>query len=276
MDGFRYMLAPMEDFSGGALRTLCHMHGADLTFTEMVRVGALARRNNCTWSRLEIRDDTPTVIQLIGSKDHHFRRFLEMYQPQKGFQGFNLNIACPSPEMIRLGQGCAMVRKISKTGRIVSIFREYGYPVSVKMRLGLNRMEKENKIYLKIIEAVDADFFVVHARHGAQTYRDPADFGVYVSCVRTGKPIIANGDIKTRKQAEGLRGIGLAGVMIGRAAVEDPSIFSKLRGLPAPPVDELKRQYISLCDTLDEPVRCSGRVLNHLGKPGLTVFDREI
>ena len=40
------MLAPLEDFSDNALRTLCYRHGADLTFTEMIRVEALAKKKS--------------------------------------------------------------------------------------------------------------------------------------------------------------------------------------------------------------------------------------
>lgn len=267
MDNFRLMLAPMENVTSGALRTLCYRHGADLTFTEMVRVGALSMNNKSTWSRLEFRDATPVVIQLIGSKEEHFAKFLSMFKPQEGFSGFNINLGCPSPDIVNLGQGCAMGRKISKVMRIVGIFKDRGFPVSLKMRLGMNQRDKEYKVYLKMIEAVDADYFIVHARHGTQTYNNPADFSVYEECVRTGKEIIANGDITTKEQLESLQKIGVKGAMIGRAAVTDPAIFDRLKGRPAPPVEALMDEYVSLSVEYNESIRCKSNILKHMGKP---------
>lgn len=70
---------------------------------------------------------------------------------------------------------------------------------------------------------------MVHARNGKQKYREPADFSVYNDCVATGKTIVANGDISTVKQIEYLREIGVRGVMVGRAACRDASIFQDFR-----------------------------------------------
>ena len=118
MVSFSYMLAPLEDMASNAFRSICHKYGADLTFTEMTRIESLAKKNKSTWSRIELKDDTPTVIQLFGAKEMHFKRFLNMFEPSRGFKGFNLNLGCPDPKVIRLGQGCAMVRRISKTRKI--------------------------------------------------------------------------------------------------------------------------------------------------------------
>ncbi len=56
----------------------------------------------------------------------------------------------------------------------------------------MNKFEKEKKVYLNLINEVDADFFIVHARHGQETYEDPVDSSVYEECVKTNKIIIAN------------------------------------------------------------------------------------
>lgn len=265
MDDFSLMLAPMEDLTGGAFRTVCHRHGADLTFTEMVRVTALAKKNKCTWGKIEFRDETPVVVQLIGAKEADFSRFLSMFRPHEGFRGFNLNLGCPSPDVMKLGQGCALMRRISKTARITAILRRGGFPVSVKMRLGLNQHDKEYKVYMKILESIDADFFVVHARHGAQSYESPADFGVYPECVATGREIIANGDISTAGQLDWLRDAGVKGAMIGRAAIADPSIFGKLSGGRAKPPGEVRDEFLKLSSDYGEAPKYRNNVLRHLG-----------
>jgi tRNA-dihydrouridine synthase B len=263
MSEFSYMLAPIEDMTSNAFRTVCHKYGADLTFTELTRVEALARKNNSTWSRIVSHDDTPTVIQLLGAKEMHFKRFLSMFEPYKGFKGFNLNFGCPSPQVISLGQGCALMRRISKARKLVEVFRDRGYPISIKMRLGLNRHDKEVKAYLNLIDSVKADYFIVHARHASQTYAEPADFSVYKECVKTGKKIVANGDIKTFEQTAKLKEMGLHGVMIGRAAIKDPGIFNRIKGIDCPPGEDIIKEFLQLSENYDEPFRYRKNVDKH-------------
>jgi tRNA-dihydrouridine synthase B len=266
MNNFSYMLAPIEDMTSDAFRTLCYRYGADLTFTEMIRVESLAKKNKSTWSRLSMHNDTPFVIQLLGAREQYFKRFLNMFEPSKGFKGFNLNLGCPNPKVVRIGQGAALIRRISKTKKIMGVFKEYGYNASIKMRLGLNERDKSHKTYLNLINAVDADFIVVHARYGIQRYADAADFSIYDECVKTGKPIIANGDIRTREQVDYLKSIGVIGVMIGRAAVIEPSIFNKLKGKSFPNSETIKRGYIKLSELYNEPFRYRVNILKRMGR----------
>jgi len=263
MENFTYMLAPIEDMTGNAFRSICHKYGADLTFTELVRFGSLAKKNNTTWQRIILKDETPTVIQLIGHRDIFLKKFLSMFERQPGFKGFNLNLGCPAPNFVNHGVGCAMVKRVSKTKKLVNIIKDAGFSVSIKMRLGLNQYEKERKAYLNLIDAVDADFFVVHARHGKQSYAEPADFSVYEECVKTGKTIIANGDIKTKEQIDFLKSVGIKGAMIGRAAILEPSIFNKLKGISSPPLETIFKEYEALAAKFDEPFRYRKNIMKH-------------
>lgn len=229
MKDFQFMVAPMEDHTNPEFRELCYNNGADSTFTEMARVDGLARGNKSTLEKIDIPKNIPTYIQIIGANEQKLNKFLDDFTSQEGFLGFNLNLGCPSPEMIRKGLGCALMKRITKVKTLVQTIKNHGYPVSLKIRLGLNQFEKEKKTYLNLIKEVDADFFIVHARHGKQGYKSKADFSVYKACVDTGKIIIANGDIATKEQVDSLKSIGIKGVMIGQAAIKDPSIFNKLK-----------------------------------------------
>jgi tRNA-dihydrouridine synthase len=122
-----------------------------------------------------------------------------------------------------------MIKRTSRVNDIVKLIGKFGFECSIKLRLGLNEYEKGKGIYLNLIESVGASFFVVHARTAKQTERNPADFSVYAKCVDTGKQIVANGDIKTKKQVEELEKIGLSGAMIARAAIDNPKIFNELK-----------------------------------------------
>ncbi len=262
----KLMLAPMRDITSAAFRNICNKYGADLTFSELVKIKGLARKDSNTWSRIVHKDSVPVVIQVLGSREQYFKKFLNMFTPFVGFEGFNLNLGCPDPAVINDGLGCAMVKRLSKVKKIISIFKDYGYNLSMKMRLGLNEKEKKRKVYLHMIEAADADFFIIHARHGAQGYDQPADFTVFEDCVNTGKYIVANGDIRTKEQLEDLKEIGVKGVMIGRNAVIDPTIFNKLKGLPTPPNAIVEQEYLELTEMYSEPLRYRKNVIKWFGK----------
>jgi tRNA-dihydrouridine synthase B len=229
MKDFELMLAPMEDHTNSEFRELCYKKGADSTFTEMARTSALARGNKSTLEKIKIPNPIPTYIQIIGANEEELEKFLQSFKPSKGFLGFNLNLGCPSLNMVQKGLGCALIKRVTKVKKLVQIIKNHGYSVSIKLRLGANQFEKEKKSYLNLIREVDADFFIVHAKHGKEHSMSPADFNVYKECVDTNKIIIANGDITKPEQIDYLKSIGVKGAMIGRAAIDDPAIFNKLK-----------------------------------------------
>jgi len=253
---FRFMLAPLEGYSDGVLRTLCFRHGADLTFTEMAHVESFLRGNRQALEKIAVRDSTPVQIQVLTGREDHLEAFLGGFEAFPGFEGFNLNLSCPSPDMIRRGKGAAMIKRAAKTRRLVSIIHGHGYRASLKIRLGTNAYEKSQKVYLNSLGGVDADFFVVHAKTAAQGSGEEDDYSVYPECVEAtrGAPVIANGGVDSAEKVGLLRGMGVGGVMIGRTALANPAIFDGLRnelGLNEPPrrvpgTEELREEYVSL------------------------------
>ncbi len=261
---FYYMLAPIEDMTDSCFRAICCKYGADIAFTELIRFESLAKNNKSSWERIKLYDDAPTIIQVIGEREQFLKKFLSKFSPEKGFKGFNLNLGCPAPNFVNKGVGCAMIKRISKTKKLIDIIKSYGYGASIKMRLGLNNYEKEKKAYLNLIKNSDADFFVVHARHGNQSYNEKADWSVFTECAKTGKNIIANGDIKTKEDIEKIKSFGCKGVMIGRAAITNPLIFAELKGIALPSIEKIKLEYEILAKERNSPFRYSKNIFKHL------------
>jgi tRNA-dihydrouridine synthase B len=275
---FTYEFAPLEDTSDVALRELCWRHGADVTYTEMARVESLARNNKSTFEKTRMDGKAPAWIQITPGKDQVLKRYLTAFSKRnevpQTFLGFNFNMGCPSPHLIRDGLGCAMVKRVSKTQKMVSIVKDYGFPVSIKIRLGLNKLEKERKVYRNLIDAVDIDKFIVHGRVGSDTYAVPADYDAIAECASLGKTVIANGDIHTLQQVEQLKAAGCAGVMIGRAAVFDPAIFDRLKGKATetkPTMAELLAEYYELCARYPSAPKYRKNVEKRLGRPVTTI-----
>jgi tRNA-dihydrouridine synthase B len=95
---FRYMLAPIEDMTDSAFRTLCHRHGANLTFTELSRIMPLGKAVPNTLNRIRIMDGTPTVIQLLGDSEQFLKRFLSKFEPEKGLRASTSTSAAKTPQ----------------------------------------------------------------------------------------------------------------------------------------------------------------------------------
>ncbi len=261
---FQYMLAPLEDFTDAAFRTLCYRHGADLTFTELLRIEALANNVENIWSRIEKKDNTPVVIQLLGSSEKDLEKFLDMFKPFEGFKGFNLNLGCPDPQSVSLGYGCAMIKKITIVKNLVNMIKGKGYSCSIKMRLGKNIYEKQKKVYISLIKEVDADFFIIHARHGREGYDKKPDYSIFEECCKLGKIIIANGDIDSKGKVELLKSFGVKGVMIGRPAINNPQIFNFLKGDKLISSEEIKKEYNELAEKYNAPFRYRKNIMKRI------------
>jgi tRNA-dihydrouridine synthase len=270
------MLASLERYSDSVFRTLSYNHGADLTFTEMAHVESFLKGNKVSLEKIEPRDATPVQIQLLSSNEGKLDRFLSDFKPFDGFMGFNLNLNCPSTDVIRQGKGAAMVKRAAKTARLVSTIRDHGHPVSVKIRLGLNQFEKDNRLYLNNLGWVDPDFFVVHAKHAAQSSGEKEDNSVYPECVEAarGIPVIANGGIETPEMVQSLVEMGVGGVMMGRPAMRNPAIFDLMKnelGVNNPPkqvptTDDLKREYDDIYEAIGDSEKYRARFLKVVGK----------
>ena len=147
------------------------------------------------------------------------------------------------------------------------MIKNYGYEISLKIRLGFNQYEKDKKAYLNLINNVDADYFIVHGRHGKETYADKSDWSIFSECIKTGKNIIANGDIKTKEDVKKFK--DCRGVMIGRAAIANPLIFAELKGLEAPPIADIEAEYKRLQAERKSHPKYAKNIFKHLGQTNL-------
>jgi len=260
-------LAPMEGVTDCAFRTLCYNHGADLTYTEMIRVDALVKNNKSTLNLLDLKNDTPTVIQLLAVKPEILQKFINNF-PKYNLKpaGFDLNLGCPSPDIIRQGAGAALLKRTQRVQELIAILKKTELPISVKMRLGLNQYEKEKKVYLNILNNIDADYFIIHARHGCQASSEKADWTIYQECIDTGKHIIPNGDIFTKEHLKYFQNLKIKEIMIGRAAVKNPAIFEYLKYTRTTNLNKIKEEYLKLIQTYPSPEKYKRNVFNYLGK----------
>ncbi|MDD3159886.1 MAG: tRNA-dihydrouridine synthase family protein [Candidatus ainarchaeum sp.] len=226
---FKYYLAPMEDYTGPAFRKLVFQNGADLTFSEMTRVEGIIRNNKPTLAKIQVFDNTPVELQLLASNESQLEKYISNFKPFDGFKGFNLNVCCPSKNIIVAGRGGAMVKRTEKLNKLINIIQKENYSVSLKISLGLNKFEKENKVYLKCINETNANYYIVQCKYASQKSTEPNDYSILQDCVDTKKEIVANGGIDNLNKVNKIKKIGCKGIMIGKAAIINPFIFSELK-----------------------------------------------
>ena len=246
-------LSPMESVTDLAFRTLCHREGAELTFTEMIRADALLRGNAATLSLVDTLDPSiPTGLQLFVTKVDVLKNVLAMIREKiqekdgrfSNLICIDLNFGCPSPEIIDRGGGPALLKRTTRMRELLTTLKkESPLPCGIKIRLGLNRFEKEKKVYLRVIEIaneVGLDWVTVHPKAADATSVEPIDMDALKEIIKVSKvPIVGNGFITDRKSAEHMFHVGCKAVMIARAAVGNPWVFRLSEDKPT------KEDYLS-------------------------------
>ena len=264
----RFVLAPLESVSDCAFRHLCHSLGAALTFTEMVRAQAVARKNASTLDLIDCFEaEVPTGLQLLATSATELTDALGVVEELafsawphfRNLVAVDLNFGCPSPEVIRRGAGPAMLKRRKRLGEIFAALRAWQRSsrlpvkaVGAKIRLGLNAVERREKPYLAVAELAGEhlDWLTVHARHARQHSDEAADWSAISEVKRACRvPVLGNGDVLTAGDATRLlETTGCDGVLIARGAIRSPWIFRALTsgGSAEPTVDEValaEREY---------------------------------
>ena len=234
-------LAPMEGLADYVLRdVLTRTGGYDGAVSEFVRVsGSILPRR--TYERIcpevlhgcRTSVGTPVAIQLLGSDPD----WLALNAAQASVlspPGLDLNFGCPAKTVNRHGGGAMLLDDPELLYRIVRSVRAAvpgSIPVTAKMRLGIS----DTALALDCARALadgGAASLVVHARTKEQGYRPPAHWD-WIACIAeaVSVPVVANGEVWTVEDWRRCRALSTcADVMIGRGAVADPWLASRIKG----------------------------------------------
>ena len=238
----KFTLAPLAGFTDAPFRRLAFEGGADLTVTEMVSAAALAHGHNPTLHLLEtMPGEGPVACQLFGAKEDELEKAVEIVMKVASgrFTALDLNAGCPMAKVTKCGAGAALVREPAKIGRLLAAMRRASdLPVTLKTRLGPHPGETTVFDILGEAEAAGASGIAVHARYTSQCHGGPVHLDTLAEVVARAKiPVTGNGSVTDAATARAMAETGVAGLMIGRAAVADPCIFSRLKAslnLPSP------------------------------------------
>jgi len=230
----RYVLAPLAGFTDAPFRRLAFEGGADLTYTEMVSAAALAHGHGPTHHLMEtMPGEGPVACQLFGAKESDLAfAAAEVEKIRERFVELNLNAGCPMTKVTREGAGSKLIHDPERLHRLLKAMSENcSLPVTVKTRLG-PRPERMNVFeLLDAAETAGAKGFLLHARFTSQMHGGEVHLDLLREVAERAKiPVTGNGSVTDAKSAAAMAATGVAGLMIGRAALARPDIFAALKG----------------------------------------------
>ncbi|NPV26952.1 MAG: tRNA dihydrouridine synthase DusB [Firmicutes bacterium] len=226
----RVFAAPMAGVTDKAFRILAREAGCGLVYTEMVSDQALLHHNQRTLDILDISGEAqPIAVQIFGSDPDKMAAAARLVV-KAGASIVDINMGCPTPKIVRNGEGAALMRDLPRATEIISrVVQVVPVPVTVKMRKGWDDTEV-NAVELAIrAEKAGAAAVAVHGRTRAQLYSGKADWGIIREVKQAVKvPVIGNGDIWRPEDALRMMAeTNCDAVMIGRGALGNPWLFSR-------------------------------------------------
>ncbi|HHW42137.1 MAG TPA: tRNA dihydrouridine synthase DusB [Syntrophomonadaceae bacterium] len=222
--------APMAGFTDKAYRILAKRAGCGFVFTEMVSSEAILYKNARTFSLFDLEGEPgPVAVQIFGSDPDKMGRAARVVV-EHGAAAVDINMGCPTPKIVKNGEGSALMRDLPRAAAIIRAVREaVTVPVTVKMRKGWSAEEVTAPELAALAEANGADSVTVHGRTRDQFYSGKADWEIIRRVKETVRiPVIGNGDIWSPEDARRmLEETGCDGVMIGRGALGNPWLFRR-------------------------------------------------
>ena len=230
----RALLAPMAGISDRAYRELCVSCGAGYCVSEMVSSKALSFKDKKSEELMKTSDkERPCGIQIFGDEPSTMAQ-AALSAMKNNPDIIDINMGCPAPKISGSGSGCALMKNPKLCGEIVkAVVKVSPVPVTVKIRKGWDE-DSINAIEVAgICEQAGASAVTIHGRTRRQYYKPPVDYDIIRQLKQSvGIPVIANGDIDSAEKAKHvLETTGADFVMVGRASLGNPWIFSQINSL---------------------------------------------
>ena len=225
--------APLAGYTNYPFRLLCKEYGAGLCFTEMVSAKGLKFGSENTKELLYTTEkEGLTAVQIFGSDPEIMRAACES-EDLAAFPIVDINMGCPVPKIYKNGEGSALLENPKLAEKIVAECVKSGKAVTVKFRIGIDENTIITEEFAKRMAGAGASLLTVHGRTKDKVYAGEVNTEEIAKAVNAVKiPVIANGGVFSRADGERLLAdTGAAGIMVARAALFDPQIFTEFSGV---------------------------------------------
>lgn len=225
------ILAPMDGISDLPFRVLTRQLGSAVNITGFINTDDILRNSRYLDSRLAFDPilERPLGFQIFGNDPHKIlEAALRLQNHAPDF--IDINMGCSAKVIRRKGAGSEL---LASPGTIALIFNlltsKLNIPVTGKIRLGQDDDSRNYLEIARIIEDNGGKMLAIHGRTRAQAYSGKADWQAIAEIKQTVSiPVVGNGDVTLPDQINQMKLIsGCDAVMIGRAAVGNPWLFSR-------------------------------------------------
>ncbi|MSS75033.1 tRNA-dihydrouridine synthase family protein [Candidatus Pacearchaeota archaeon] len=286
-------LAPLENVSCWAFRSL--YTGASDSYTGMLSLTNLTKRAT-TWEEVDTFpiEGQRQWIQIATAKETECATFLTKLEeelqkhPEKDtIYGIQLNCSCPSPQLIRLGQGPALIKRTTKVGKLLrELLKQTKYKIGIKVRLGLNEYEVAQRKIITLCRELEklahenANFtnVTIHFKHAQEPSSKAYSYSLLNEIASFKIPLIINGGITNEKDIqrvlahiEPANRKNIKGIMIGREAMKNPNCFLEMNQEAKSQNQEtriIKNEFKALC-AQHQPKQIYLTTIAEKTKPGL-------
>ena len=258
--------APLQGYTDAAYRRIHHevIGGIDEYYTPFIRWEKDGLR------RKDLRDidpqrcmDVPTVPQVIANGRDEFAHLCDAVQAL-GWRRIDLNMGCPFPMQSRAGRGSGILPHPDRVREIADeMLCRPEVCFSVKMRLGQEHPD-EIRTLLPILDAMPLTHVTLHPRIGLQQYKGVPDLEAFARVYeQLHHPLIYNGDIRSRSQAECIlrQYPRLKGLMLGRGLLSTPWMMQDTEHCHGEKLMEMHRRYYQHAITTYQG---DAQILSHL------------
>jgi tRNA-dihydrouridine synthase A len=294
----RLSIAPMMDHTDRHFRYFMRIISPHaLLYTEMITTGALIHGDRQRFLEHHA-DEYPLAIQLGGSEPEDLATCAVIAE-ETGFDEVNLNVGCPS-DRVQSGRfgACLMAEPELVAEGIAKMSQRVDIPVTVKTRIGIDDKDSYEELFAFInsVKQAGCDTFIIHARkawlNGLSPKENrevpPLEYETVYQLKKDFPKIefIINGGFTTQDAImEQYQHVD--GVMIGRAAYQNPYLLAELEQalfsteIPLLTRNEILQRFMEyIQQNLDADVYL-GHMTRHilglfLGQPGARAYRRYI
>ena len=224
------ILAPMDGYSDWPFRSICRELGSAMSYTEFVQVEKILSRSKQPAKKLHFEEaERPVTFQLYGDNVDKIVEAALRVQDW-GPTIIDINMGCPAKSVSDRGAGVGMMKTPIKIARLFTkLSKKLTVPLTGKIRLGWER-NKNYKLIARIVEECGGSLIAVHGRTKEQSYSGNANWDAIAEVKSIVKiPVIGNGDVKRVEDIQKIKNYTKCdAVMIGRATLANPWIFSRL------------------------------------------------
>ncbi|MDB6079281.1 MAG: TIM-barrel protein nifR3 family [Akkermansiaceae bacterium] len=216
-------------------RQICKELGADVMVTEFVSAEGILQRDDRTRKYTEFTDEQrPVGVQLFGGDGERMGEAAKKIIDWKRPDFIDINFGCPVNKVVAKNGGSSLLKDCPSLAAVAAgVEKGVGgeVPVTAKMRIGWDDSTVNAVEVCRILEDCGMQAIAVHGRTRSQGYSGVANWEVIDACARAVKiPVIGNGDIASGEDlARRKRETAVSGVMIGRAAMQNPWVFREAK-----------------------------------------------